>query len=97
MSLDIFALILQSHHQSAKYRPVLENETNISVLLNDFGQLRVNFFAVGALVIKILNNADSITDVLADPDYALTEAQKLGGYRTMLGVILNPPCSSFSQ
>ena len=29
-----------------------------------------------------------ITDVLADPDYALTEAQKLGGYRTMLGVPL---------
>ena len=63
MSLDIFALILQSHHQSAKYRPVLENETNISVLLNDFGQLRVNFFAVGALVIKILNNADIALDV----------------------------------
>jgi signal transduction histidine kinase len=27
-----------------------------------------------------------IADVLADPDYTLTEAQKLGGYRTMLGV-----------
>jgi signal transduction histidine kinase len=27
-----------------------------------------------------------IPDVLADPDYALKEAQKLGGYRTMLGV-----------
>src|SRR4029077_9864473 len=27
-------------------------------------------------------------DVLADPDYTLTEAQKLGGYRTMLGVPL---------
>src|SRR5262249_41087237 len=27
-----------------------------------------------------------IPDVLADPDYALREAQKLGGYRTMLGV-----------
>jgi GAF domain-containing protein len=27
-----------------------------------------------------------IADVLADPEYTLTEAQKLGGYRTMLGV-----------
>ena len=27
-----------------------------------------------------------IADVLADPEYALTEVQKLGGYRTMLGV-----------
>jgi signal transduction histidine kinase len=27
-----------------------------------------------------------IADVLADPDYTLTEARKLGGYRTMLGV-----------
>jgi signal transduction histidine kinase len=27
-----------------------------------------------------------IADVLADPDYTLTEVQKLGGYRTMLGV-----------
>ncbi len=27
-----------------------------------------------------------IPDVLADPDYAWTEAQKLGGYRTILGV-----------
>src|SRR5262249_46968828 len=27
-----------------------------------------------------------IPDVLADPDYALKEAQKLGGYRTMLGI-----------
>jgi signal transduction histidine kinase len=27
-----------------------------------------------------------IPDALADPDYALKEAQKLGGYRTMLGV-----------
>ena len=29
-----------------------------------------------------------IPDVLADPDYALVEAQKLGGFRTMLGVPL---------
>src|SRR5438128_11348438 len=27
-----------------------------------------------------------ITDVLADPDYTWVEAQKLGGYRTILGV-----------
>jgi len=27
-----------------------------------------------------------IADVLADPDYTLTEVQRLGGYRTMLGV-----------
>jgi signal transduction histidine kinase len=27
-----------------------------------------------------------ITDALADPDYTLTEAQKLGGYRTMLAI-----------
>ena len=27
-----------------------------------------------------------IADVLADPDYAMTEVQKVGGYRTMLGV-----------
>jgi signal transduction histidine kinase len=27
-----------------------------------------------------------IADVLADPDYTLTEAQRLGGYRTVLGV-----------
>ena len=27
-----------------------------------------------------------LTDALADPEYALTEVQKLGGYRTMLGV-----------
>ncbi len=27
-----------------------------------------------------------IADVLADPDYAWSEAQRLGGYRTMLGV-----------
>jgi signal transduction histidine kinase len=27
-----------------------------------------------------------IADVLADPNYTLTEVQKLGGYRTMLGV-----------
>ena len=31
-------------------------------------------------------SAVHIPDVLADPDYALKEAQKLGGYRTMLGV-----------
>jgi signal transduction histidine kinase len=30
--------------------------------------------------------AAHIADVLADPDYALREEQKLGGYRTMLGV-----------
>ena len=27
-----------------------------------------------------------IADVLADPDYAWAEAQRLGGYRTVLGV-----------
>ena len=30
--------------------------------------------------------AIQIADVLADPEYTLTEAQNLGGYRTMLGV-----------
>jgi len=30
--------------------------------------------------------ATQITDVLADPDYGLTEAQQLAGYRTIMGV-----------
>jgi signal transduction histidine kinase/DNA-binding response OmpR family regulator len=30
--------------------------------------------------------ATQITDVLADPDYGLTEAQRLAGYRTIMGV-----------
>ena len=29
-----------------------------------------------------------ILDALADPEYKLTKAQKLGGYRTVLGVPL---------
>jgi signal transduction histidine kinase/putative methionine-R-sulfoxide reductase with GAF domain len=32
------------------------------------------------------HRAVHITDALADPDYTLTESQKLGSYRTMLGV-----------
>ena len=30
--------------------------------------------------------ATQITDVLADPDYGLTDAQRAAGYRTMMGV-----------
>ena len=40
--------------------------------------------AMGRVLLE--GRAVHIADVLADPDYALTELQKLGGYRTMLGV-----------
>jgi signal transduction histidine kinase len=40
--------------------------------------------AMGRVLLE--GRAVHIADVLADPDYAFTELQKLGGYRTMLGV-----------
>jgi GAF domain-containing protein len=40
--------------------------------------------AMGRVLLE--NKIIHIADVLADPDYTFLEAQKLGGYRTMLGV-----------
>jgi signal transduction histidine kinase len=48
------------------------------------GGARARLGDVGRALLE--GKAIHIADVLADPEYTLTEAQKLGGYRTMLGV-----------